>query len=223
MHVRVVSRASGWPSNGRSDRVQTTERVLPFDMFGADNMLRAPKEIINCVVYGDIFKDEASVRNYIRAAGYPEELMRDIVFVNKLENGQPLAYERLIEKISLEIKAKGLEVARCDIGIRATASDRLLGRDGKTGSERYLEVMALNMDGTEIVLAMNSYQALLKMLNRLPKDLPQGTLTLDGFGIPGVVCDRNGIFRYLPPSLPIDYAKELVTYKRAIELLSSAA
>jgi hypothetical protein len=213
------------PSDTHSHKTiaATTERVLVFDMFGAENMARASKRISNCVIYGDLFTDESSIRSYMSKAGYTEELLGRMLFVNKKENGSQMPYAKLVAKIMSEADFKGLNITRDHIGIRTTKGDQLIKQGEMTGAERYLEICTLEIDGAEIVAAMNSYQALLKMLDRLPEALPRGTMSLDSFGIPGVTYDGMGIFRYLPPSLPLGYDKEALLYKIRTELLNSAA
>jgi len=70
------------------------------------------------------------------------------------------------------------------------------------------------MNGQKVYAAMNSYQALLKILLAAEGELE----------IPGVSKDdTRGIFRYLPAAIPIDYDKEVKAYIEAMEVIRTAA
>ena len=196
----------------------TSEGVLVYDMFGSENMENSPKNVVNCILYGKIFKAESELRSYLRSAGYGDSLIESIKFINTEDGGNSLSYQELIASIMTEA---GVE--RSDIGIRAARGDRLIREGDRPAAEKFMEVRTLEFNGFEVVAAANSYQILLRMMTRLPKDIPEGAFALDNFGIPGVIYNGRGIFRYLPAMIPLDYHRELLVYRQAMEVLSVGA
>jgi hypothetical protein len=144
----------------------------------------------------------------VKASGYKGD-MKDIVLVNK----RGLSYEGVIDAIS---KATGLVPG--NIGIRSIEAE-LLKKGEAPASGRLLEVQAIKLNGENVYVAMDSYQTLLRIMTELKEGM-----TLEALNIPGVSYDKlTGIFKYLPKSMPIDYGKELSTYREAIRLISTAA
>ena len=93
----------------------------------------------------------------------------------------------------------------------AGVKDNLLKENDRPENEKFLEIQEVEMNGVKVLVTINSCQILLNMV--LGKELP-----------PGVLRDEKmGIFKYLPPALPVDYGKEIETYRKAIEAIQSAA
>ena len=74
------------------------------------------------------------------------------------------------------------------------------------------KIQNIEMNGERVLAALNSYQALLRLLMADSNVLP-----------PGVTEKAKGIFIYLPKMDIIDYGTEIAAYRRAMELLTSAA
>jgi hypothetical protein len=196
-------------SYGGEVAIATTERIAESDPFTFDNMEKASEHgVRNCFIYGDILKSVDEAQAFVRACGYRGD-MRDIAFIDK----RGLSYEGLVAEIARQTGVKPQ-----NIGIRAAEAE-VLKQDEKPASGRLLEVQAITINGQQVYAAMNTYQILLKLLTQLKEGI-----ALDGINIPGVSYDAaKGVFRYLPRAIPIDYGKEIETYRRAITLIRSAA
>ncbi|MCM8760917.1 MAG: hypothetical protein NC933_02100, partial [Candidatus Omnitrophica bacterium] len=194
---------------GKTFAIATTEKVALSDIFTANNMRKAETMgVVNCFIYGDILRTEDDARSFLKAAGYDGDL--DAI---KFINGKGLAYEDVVAEIS---KQSGV-TAMQNIGIRAAQGE--LG-PVTIKEARLLEIQKVSINGVEVVAAINSYQTLLKMVTT-PADLLEKMIA-DGQLPPGVSYD-NGIFKYLPKVMPIDYGRELSTYWNAIKQVRAAA
>ena len=74
--------------------------------------------------------------------------------------------------------------------------------------------------GKTEIASINYYQTLLNMVTMTNDLLDQ--LVAEG-RLPAGVTYADGIFKYLPRVLPIDYGKEIETYRNAITVIRSAA
>ncbi|MFA5499444.1 MAG: PEP/pyruvate-binding domain-containing protein [Candidatus Omnitrophota bacterium] len=183
--------------------VATTEKVAMSDMYFGENMGIANNAgIKNAFIYGDELKNEEEARKFVLAAGYTGR-MEDIAFINK----GSLTYEQLAAEV-----AKQAGIGQENVGIRSVSGELKLEGD-KVTTGVLLEVEPITMNGERVYVAINSYQALLRLL------------TAEGeIEIPGVSKDDvKGIFRYLPRTVPIDYEKEIKGYIEAIAVIRTAA
>jgi hypothetical protein len=183
--------------------VATTEKVAMSDIYFGENVTIANNAgIKNALIYGDELKTEEEARRFVLAAGYTGR-MEDISFINKND----LTYEQLVTEV-----AKQTGIGQENVGIRSVSGElKLQGERVATGV--LLEVESIVMNGEKVYVAINSYQALLRLL------------TAEGeIEIPGVSKDDvKGIFRYLPRTVPIDYEKEIKGYIEAIMVIRTAA
>jgi hypothetical protein len=183
--------------------VATTEKVAMSDMYFGENVSIANNAgIKNAFIYGDELKTEEEARKFVLAAGYTGR-MEDIAFINK----GSLTYEQLAAEV-----AKQAGIGQENVGIRSVSGELKLEGDRVTTGV-LLEVEPITMNGERVYVAINSYQALLRLL------------TAEGeIEIPGVSKDDvKGIFRYLPRTVPIDYEKEIKGYIEAIAVIRTAA
>ena len=174
--------------------IATTEKVAMSDIYLGENMTAANKEgIKNAFIYGDELKDESDARQFVLASGYLGD-MNGIKFIHKTDAVNELA---------------GSE----NVGIRATEGEFGLTEEAIRMKGKLLEIQAINMNDQKVYVAMNSYQALLKMMIAPEGELP-----------PGVSKDEvRGIFKFLPRTVPIDYDKEVRAYIEAIAVIRTAA
>ncbi|MFH1594729.1 MAG: hypothetical protein ABID09_08560, partial [Candidatus Omnitrophota bacterium] len=199
---------------GKTYALATTEKVALSNMFAAGNMQKAEEMgVINCFVYGELLKTEAEARVFLRASGY-EGNIDNIKFVDK----RGLSYEDVVAAITAKTGVK----AGNDIGI-ACAKDEL-GAVTATAikGEKLLEMKEINMGGVKVVASINYYQTLLQMVTT-PGDLLDKMIA-DGQLPPGVTYDSvKRIFTYLPKAMPINYGREIETYRNAIRAIRTAA
>jgi hypothetical protein len=191
--------------------VATTETVAEFDPFTFDNIQKAAAQgITNYFIYGDTLKTLEEAQGFVRACGYEGD-MAAIRFIDK----RGLSYRQLVAKIQEDT---GFDAQ--NIGIRAAAGEFELPKKEEGAIPGILlEVQPVSMNDQKVYVAMNSYQTLLKILTQLKEGA-----TLNEINIPGVTNGIvNGAFKYLPRSVPIDYDKEIETYRNAIAIIRSAA
>ncbi|MCX5666365.1 MAG: hypothetical protein NT036_04895 [Candidatus Omnitrophica bacterium] len=183
--------------------VATTEKVAMSDIFFGDNVgLANNTGIKNAFIYGDELKTEEEARKFVVAAGYKGRL-EDIAFINKKD----LTYEELIAQV-----ARQTGIAQENVGIRSVQGELKLSAD-KVTLGTLLEIESIEINGQQVYMAMNSYQALLRIL------VAEGE-----FEIPGVAKDDvSGKYIFLPRTVPIDYDKEVRTYIEAITMIRTAA
>jgi len=183
--------------------IGTTEGTAKHDQFAFDNFdTTAGKGFFNYFIFGDTVKTRDEAVRYIQACGYKGDINR-IKFIDKTG----LTYEQLVARIAAET---GLRAE--DVGIRALEGEFDLSQ---ISTEKIpgtlLEISSVTINGHKIYAAMNSYQALLKVM--------AGDLD-----VPGVLDGTlKGAFKYLPRTLPIDYGRELEAYQNAVAQLLSAA
>jgi hypothetical protein len=188
----------------------STEGAVSYDIFAAENAAMAAKNenITQCFIYGSEAKTEEEAKGYLRACGYDEKTIAGITFVD--------GSERTYSGVLTAIKVKtGLPKAKY-IGIRCLEKE--LGRkDSEEGV--LLEIGAITMNGQKVYAAINSYQALLRLLTKWRE-----AATLDSVNVPGVTDGKmRGLYKYLPPIVPVDYSKEVEVYRNAVEQIRTAA
>ena len=189
--------------------IATTERIAECDPFSAQNAEKAGRQsVVNCFIYGDNITTLEDAKKFVAASGYKGDIDK-MHFIDK----SALSYEELVGKIAAETG-----VSPANIGIRAGAGE-LLTAGEKPVIGRLLEIQSITIKGKEMYAAVNSYQALLKILTNITDGLAVKDMT-----IPGVSYDSaRGIFRYLPKVLPIDYGEEIEVYRNAVRIIASAA
>jgi phosphoenolpyruvate-protein kinase (PTS system EI component) len=182
------------PTEDKPIIIATTEKVAMSDIYFGENMTAANKGgITNALIYGDELKSEEEARQFVLASGYLGN-MDDIKFIHKRDAVSELA---------------GSENA----GIRMAEGEFESTENSARVKAKILEIQAVNMNNQKVYAAMNSYQALLKMMISLEGELP-----------PGVTKDEiRGIFKFLPRAIPIDYDKEVKAYIEAIAVIRTAA
>ncbi|MBU0605884.1 MAG: UTP--glucose-1-phosphate uridylyltransferase [Candidatus Omnitrophica bacterium] len=197
---------------GKSYALATTEKVAFSNMFTIDNMFKAEAMgVVNCFIYGEMLKTEDEARAFVTASGY-EGNIDNIRFVDK----RGLSYEEIVSAIS----ARTGVTAQNNIGI-ACAKDELGAVTAITG-EKLLEMKEMDMGGVKVVASINYYQTLLQMVTT-PEDL-LNKMIADGQLPPGVTYDSvKRIFIYLPKAMPINYGREIETYRNAIRAIRTAA
>jgi hypothetical protein len=216
--VRGAYNAMVLPALREEDRnkviAATTEEIAANDIFFVENIQKAEAQgIVPCFIYGSTYKTEKEARAFISACGYTGNL-DNIIFANK--NDHP-SYDSLVRAIQEKARVAGKAVSLDKIGIRAADQEVYTEeRDGKTAPiGKLLAVQPFELpNGEKMYVTINTYQMLLGIVEGM---------TLEALGIPGLAQDAKGIFRYLPRSAPIDYEKEIGTYKRAIEVVATAA
>jgi hypothetical protein len=177
--------------------IATTEKIALEDPMFGKNMDDA-KNVTNVLIYGEELKTEEQARRFVRESGYDE---------NKVKYVKKGDYNTVMGAIAVKTGAKP-----ANIGIRAAEGELDIAKD-KMNGEKVLEVASVNVNGFEILGTMNSYQALVRLVLTGDVKLPEG-----------VTDDKaRGVFRYLPRAMPIDYGREITTYRDAMKLLSSAA
>ncbi len=194
---RIVREATSYDNK---IAVATTETVAGFDPFTFDNIGKAAAQgIVNYFIFGDILKSPEEAEAFVKACGYEGD-MAAIRFIDK----RGLSYRELAARIAAETN---LPMEK--IGIRAAAGELELPKNGEEAVPGVLlEVQAKG----DIYLAMNSYQALLKILTQLKEGA-----TLEEIKISGVEkTGRRGVFNYSPR---IDYDKDMKDYRNAIGLI----
>jgi hypothetical protein len=192
--------------------VATTEKIAMNDPYTFSNMeLSSKSGIQNVFIYGDLLKTEEEARAYAIACGYRGGI-DDIKFVAKGGRSR-------IGLINAIEEAAGVRPDIHNIGMRAAEGELPISKEGEELSGVLLEIPEITINGYKLYAAINSYQALLGIMAQL-KD----GLTLEGVVIPGVSYESvKRIFRYLPRVLPIDYGREIETYRRAMEYVRTAA
>ncbi len=208
---------------GKRFAMATTEKMAMSNPFFGDNMLESQKaagtagcELVNCFIYGDMFKNESDARAFIAASGYQGNIS-DIRFIKKTDQaGKTLPYNDILAEVA---RAAGVEDQK-NIGISTEASElgKIVTKFDMAKGEKVLAAKELDMNGVKVVPAINSYQTLFMMLT-------SGDLLTAGAVLPPGVTynDKMRIFMYLPKVLPIDYGKEVETYRNAVRLIRTAA
>jgi hypothetical protein len=186
----------------------TTERVALSEPTFAMNVARTRDHgTVNCFIYGEIFNTEEKAKAFLTASGYEGDFT-DIVFVNKMSKTK--------DEMVAEIGSRTGITNPDNIGIRYVNKE--LG-DSSSKSGRMLEVQAMTVSGRNVLVTVNTYEALLRILKQW-----DGTLAGLESVLPGAKYDETGrVFIYLPKTLPIDYGQEIDTYRNAVILLSTAA
>jgi hypothetical protein len=186
----------------------TTEEVAVQDMSFARDLERSNSlGVKNVFVYGEIFKTEEQARAFLIASGYNGSL-NDIAYVNR--------HDRAFDDVVQEIKTK---TGAVNVGIRPAAGEF---RDLNPETAKVLEVQSVTIKGKKVLLTMNTYEVLLKIL-KSEGTSEEISLTMEGW-LSGVIYDKERhVFKYLPKTVPINYGEEIETYKNAMLLLSSAA
>jgi methyl coenzyme M reductase subunit D len=123
-----------------------------------------------------------------------------------------------MNQVLFKAKDKNKAIDVKGVGIRV-ASGEYEHMDPWKG--RVLEVQSMVLGGKEVLLTMNTYEALLNIVkfdgtNEAILDMLKDIL-------PGAIELKNGIFKYLPRMLPINYGEEITTYRNAMLVLSAAA
>jgi hypothetical protein len=190
----------------------TTEKVAFSNMFAVDNMFKAEAMgVVNCFIYGEMLKTEDEARAFVKASGY-EGNIDNIKFVDK----GGLSYEDIVRAIA----ARTGVTTENNIGI-ACAKDELGAVTIVTG-EKLLEMKEMDIGGVKVVASINYYQTLLQMVTT-PEEL-LNKMIADGQLPPGVTYDSaKRIFMYLPKAMPINYGREIETYRNAIYAIRTAA
>ena len=185
--------------------IAMTEKVAMSNPFFIENVRQAAEAGVKMsLVYGDDFDSEEKARAFVRTIDNDQD-MKNIVFVDK----RGKSYKELRAEIAQNSGLDPKDTA--NIGIMAGVKDNLLKENDRPENEKFLEIQEVEMNGVKVLVTINSCQILLNMV--LGKELP-----------PGVLRDEKmGIFKYLPPALPVDYGKEIETYRKAIEAIQSAA
>lgn len=193
--------------------IALTERVIANDLFSADNMeeIAGNDNISPFFVFGTEYGGREPImtpekaKEYLRICGYTERALQKVRFID----GKGLSCGEIVGQIE---KETGL--AASNIGIAA-----IEGEIGRKPEDQglLLEVGAVEIGGKKFYATMNSMQALLNVIANF-----NGT-TLDS-KVPDVEDGQiKGVFRYLPRAVPIDYSKEIETYRTAMELIRTAA
>jgi hypothetical protein len=192
----------------RKIAIATTEKVAMSEPTFAMNIARTKDHgIVNSFIYGEIFSTEEKAKAFLAASGYTGDFT-DIVFVNKAAKTK----DEIVAEISSKTGITNLD----NIGIRY-ANKELGTSSVKSG--RMLEVQAMTISGREVLITVNTYEALLRILKQW-----DGTLTGLQSVLPGAKYDEIGrVFIYLPKTLPIDYGEEIESYRNAALLISTAA
>lgn len=194
--------------------VATTERIAQYDFFAFENMEKGRKQgVINYFIYGGVIKTIDEARAYISARGYKGELS-SIRFIDK----RGLSYKDIVKKMQDETGMK-----ECDIGVRAVEGELGLPEEDKETSlpGTLLEASRILMNGREIYAAFNSYQTLLEIMSRREGGK---AMAADILNIPAVTDGPlNGLYKYLPRTIPLDYEKEISSHINAIEVIRAAA
>jgi hypothetical protein len=171
------------------------------------------KPIRNCLLYGKRLKTVEEAHGFVRAAGYEGDL-NDIAFVDMTKFA---THTELVKEI-----ARVTGALPQDVGIRSAEGELALPARGAESAGIVLEVKALKIKGKEVFAAYHSYEALLAIMTRVKSGADAAVIGM----LPGVTKDDEkalGIFRYLPPTLPIDYGEEIEAYQTAVKILMSAA
>ncbi|MFA6320649.1 MAG: histidine phosphatase family protein [Candidatus Omnitrophota bacterium] len=195
-------------ADGKKVAHATTEQVAVQDMSFARNLERSNSlGVKNVFVYGEIFEREEQARAFLSASGYKGSL-NDIVYVNR--------HDKSFDGVINEIQTK---TGTDNIGIRPAEGEF---KDLNSARAKILEVQTITIKGKRVLLTMNTYEALLKILKSEGTNA-EISLALEGW-LPGVVYDQErNIFKYLPRTVPVNYGEEMETYRNAVLLLSSAA
>jgi hypothetical protein len=197
--------------------VITTEKVAFSDMFFANNMRKAKDMgIVNCFIYGEELKTEEDAKAFMRVSGYEGDL-NEIKFINKkAADDTDLTYDEIIAAIKF---STGITVSG-NIGIAYAEGELNITTAGER-REKLFEMREIETGGVKVVASLNYYQTLLRMITT-PEDL-LNRMIVDKKLPPGVVYDdARRVFIYMPKALPIDYGKEIETYRNAINLIRTA-
>jgi hypothetical protein len=99
------------------------------------------------------------------------------------------------------------------VGIAATEKDGIIKEAADEGV--LLEAGSVTADGRTFYATINIVPALLNVMAQ--------SMAAEGVMVPGVIDGQvRGLFRYKPP-VPIDYSEELEAFRKAMELIRSAA
>ena len=196
--------------SGKKVATAITETVAENDFYAFDDIKEAERKGIQSryFIYGDIYKSEQAARAFVRAAGYDDS---KITFINKNDFA---TLEDIAQRIA-ELSGTNVE----NVGIRTVAGELPAAKTKGTGAAKVLEIQKMTVNGKEIYVAMNTYQILLTILTQVKEGE-----TLEGKLPPGVSYDDvKGVFKYLPRAVPIDYAREVETYRNAVAYIRTAA
>ena len=191
--------------------IVTTERVAVNDPTLARDLKRSESlDVVNVFIYGEIFKTEDQVKESLRASGYEGDLDA-IVYVN----GTGLSYEKIMDQVDAATRRYKV----VDRGIRIAKGEF---KNIDTWQGKVLEVQDATINGKNVLLTMNTYEALLNIVkSNGTEDEIAAALEVR---LPGIAYDATRkIFTYLPKTLPINYGEEIETYRAAILVLSAAA
>jgi hypothetical protein len=199
--------------DNRARAIALTETIVGNDIFSADNMAEVVKNarIKPVFVYGtqaggkaSAITDDAKAREFLRSCGYDEQTISKITLIK----GTGLSHEQLV----------GLVHAQPGIGASAMVGIAAAeGEFARTSDDPsvLLEVAPAEIQGQKIYATMNTIQTLLNVLAQA------GTDTIN---VPDVTFDAvRKIFRYIPRAIPIDYTKEVQTFRNAVKFIRTAA
>ena len=159
----------------------------------------------SCIIYNERF-EVAKIQNFMKACGLTEGEMSTV----KLVDSRGLTNDALVQKIAGETG-----VRTDNVFVRVAPGEI----KGIPTIGKFMEIQKAVVNDRKVLLTMNTYQVALRILRQW-----DGTLSGLKDIIPGAKYDdKRNIFIYLPPTLPIDYGKEIETYRSAMLLVSSAA
>jgi len=192
----------------------STKGLLDYDMYADDDANNMAGNIPQTVIYGlkdDTTKTEADAKAYLRSRGYTDSAINDTKFIyGKGADGNDLTHEDLSAAISsmTGIPQENIGIRALDKEVALSDSEVLNGIEGVL-----LEVKYMKVADQVVYKAMNSCQALLKML-----------IAADGKGLPPGVTDGSvrGLYSY-DPIVPIDYGREIADFARYMHIVRTAA
>lgn len=189
--------------------IATTESVAENDLYLVENMKKASENgVANCFIYGKRLKTPEEAMRFLQATGF----IGDPSSITLVNMNDYKTYEDLVGRISAVTGAKA-----GSIGIRSTVVDGIVRRSKEEVFEaKIIEIAPLPINNEDYYVTIDTYQALLKLVT----DFSSG-MVLDSI-LPGLI-QKDGIIKYLPRSVPIDYYKELDMYKKAVDILRQAA
>jgi phosphoenolpyruvate-protein kinase (PTS system EI component)/phosphotransferase system HPr-like phosphotransfer protein len=156
---------------------------------------------------------ENAAREYLARRGYSAEAIAETRFVNGAgEDGRTLPYAEIRKRImDISRNADGVNIEY--VGIAATEKDGIIKEAADEGV--LLEAGSVTADGRTFYATINIVPALLNVMAQ--------SMAAEGVMVPGVIDGQvRGLFRYKPP-VPIDYSEELEAFRKAMELIRSAA
>ncbi|MCX5679487.1 MAG: hypothetical protein NTZ95_02275, partial [Candidatus Omnitrophica bacterium] len=192
--------------SGKRAGFARTDTVAMQDPTFAEDVKRTRVEygIKTALIYGEAIKDPAEALRFIEALGLTTD---EVELIDKRDYA---SYDELRTKIASKA---GADIT--NVGIMAAESDNLL-KGASAGEEKFLQIQEVRVNGVKVLATMNAYRTLLTMVFAATADgrLPPGVTKEDGI---------RGIYNYLPPTLPIDFGTEIETFRRAVELIRTAA